>query len=627
MSLLGYGGPDESLIPGPEGRGLVVLQLGRVEIVVIIGVEGQVGQDAVETDDKLHPSGGVGSPVAGLGGLHGLGDLEELLVVDQVGVVGAESSGIIVVPGGIGGGKAAAAVDHVVIDLAGAVEGGAEGRGVTEGLVDLKAQAGGVGGEEGGQHLADGVAVGGEPLDMERHEAAIVQLFVANLIGALNEVLAVLVQGPAAANQFFLGFVEVEGVFGQGLVELGLVFGVGPLGVADTAVHQDAVAAGVLTDELLTVEGVGDGATNLLKLGGALRAVEEDLAIAVTGIVGVLELAGVDQIEAGGNLGAAGHAGVEVDGAGAQLFDSGGILNELDDQSLDHGLRAVVIAGVLVVGLEDGLVGAGVVAYELIGAGGDGGSVTVALRTVVKGGLQEVETPGPFEDGTVRSVLHVAAGGQNVHGVGGDKGIGKLEPEGEVRGTLAVGGGDGNGELIVAQEVETLEGLDGALVVLHEAEIVLVAVSGIVLQRGQLGRGAQQHGEDIVLRGDLGAVVVCKTLVDLNLICLRAVGVLGLLEIFDNNGVNDELVLLGVGDGAVAIDEILDALVGSQVGPALKHIGVQGVGTDNELTRGLGLGGLGGLDALGRGGGLLIHSLAAGGQQAEQHGQGQRQCK
>ena len=88
-------------------------------------------------------------------------------------------------------------------------------------------------------------------------------------------------------------------------------------------------------------------------------------------------------------------------------------------------------------------------------------------------------------------------------------------------------------------------------------------------------RVVQQDGEDKVLRGDRGAVVVGQALIDADGIGLGAVFVDNILMGFDNNRVKDELAVLSVEDGAVTKNQVADFIVCRAVGPAGHHVGIQ----------------------------------------------------
>ena len=153
-----------------------------------------------------------------------------------------------------------------------------QGRKVHGGGLQFHAGLGHVGGQHGGQQVGNGVAGGVGPGDDQGLQLA-VDILVAGAGAGVRG--AVGIQGPAVLFQQLLGGVDVHLVVVQVLGQPVGVLGVLGLGQAVGSVHNGSVAAGVLTGELVAVQAVSDGLTDVLAVGGELAAVELDLAVAV----------------------------------------------------------------------------------------------------------------------------------------------------------------------------------------------------------------------------------------------------------------------------------------------------------------------------------------------------------
>ena len=105
---------------------------------------------------------------------------------------------------------------------------------------------------------------------------------------------------------------RVIGVVVQVVVEEFFGILIHPLCGGVRAMNDRAVAAGEGGSELFAVKQVCNSLTDSSELRGAAVALEHDLAVAVTGVVAVVEIAGLSQVEGSVDLVAVGQLGQEV---------------------------------------------------------------------------------------------------------------------------------------------------------------------------------------------------------------------------------------------------------------------------------------------------------------------------
>ena len=199
----------------------------------------------------------------------------------------------------------------------------------------------------------------------------------------------------------------------------------------------------------------------------------------------------------------------------------------------------------------------GVVALEEVGAAGDLGGVPVAGLGVVDGLSQQLGGELAGDGGAVLGVLHVALRGDDMEGTGPGGGVGDVVVVGQL---LSL---DGDGVGHVVHQVDALEGVGRAVQPALIAHHGVAAVAGVAVHAGHGLAVLQQHGEDVVLGGDGGAVAPHQALVDGDGVGLGAVLVLGLLVGGHGGVVVLELPFLGEDHGVVAaMDQVVHVVVG-----------------------------------------------------------------
>ena len=237
----------------------------------------------------------------------------------------------------------------------------------------------------------------------------------------------------------------------------------------------------------------------------------------------------------------------------------------LDGDGVDSGLGAVVMAGEVSVGLQLRRTGFGIV-------GGQGVSARHRLRVgqiarleIEDGLFGHFLVEGAADVRALARVSHVAVGGDDVHGIGGDLQVDHLV---EVRQALRL---DGQGEGVVADVAHACEllGFAGMIVLIaHDPGVG----GGIHTQLGHHRGGLHQDGEHEVLGGHQftvaeAHVVVQEDGVGLGAILVQAVA----LDLANHVGVDAVLLSLIPGDGAQAVQQLADVHVGGVVAPHLRE--------------------------------------------------------
>lgn len=116
--------------------------------------------------------------------------------------------------------------------------------------------------------------------------------------------------------------------------------------------NDRAVAAAECVCKLFAVKQVSDCLTDSSKLRGAKVALEHQLAVAVTGVMAVVEATRVNQIERSVDLVAFAQLGQEVDFARLEGVHHGVVFSLDDDNGLDGRLLALKVAVVVGVDLK-----------------------------------------------------------------------------------------------------------------------------------------------------------------------------------------------------------------------------------------------------------------------------------
>ena len=349
--------------------------------------------------------------------------------------------------------------------------------------------------------------------------------------------------------------------------------------------HDGAVAAGVLARKLVAVQAVGDRLTDVLRIGREHAAVELDLAVAVAHVGGVGSLAFLHQVEAGVDRVAAGAAVQQVDGAAFELVHHRVGGDGLDDQRLNGRLHAAVVADKLGVRLQGSLLAGLVKVVEQVRAAGDLRVVAVTGLHVVDRFLKQLGGEVAGDGRTVLGVLNVALRRNHVQRTRTEGGVGDVVV---VRELLRL---DGEGVGHVVHQMHAGESVGGAVEPLVIADIGVTGVAGVAVHAGHLVAVLQQHREDVVLRGDRGAVAPDQAVVDRDGVGLGAVLVLGLLVARNDRIVVLELAFLAEDDGVVAaVDQVVHVVVrlrGGEPG-VVELIDDLGDGADDHLAGRLG---------------------------------------
>ena len=316
-----------------------------------------------------------------------------------------------------------------------------------------------------------------------------------------------------------------------------------------------AVAAGEGGSELFAVKQVCNSLTDSGELGGAAVALEHDLAVAVTGVVAVVEVAGLSQVEGSVDLVAVGQLGQEVDLARLEGVHHGVVFRLDDNNGLDGRLLALKVAGVVGVDLKSSGQSAGVEVLDHVRAGGDAVSVHITGSVDLIGNqLAAVEVCA------VAVVLDGQVSG-SVHGQ-----VQRCERSIAERIVIVgVVSCDLDGVGIGIQQADAGQFLGFAVLVLGATNngVSGDGRTGFLGGRGQL----DQSISDVVSSGDGLAVVVGQAFVDLDGEGDGAVVVLGLVDGSSSGGVHDHLTELIENDGVIVVDQVADGLVAGVVGP------------------------------------------------------------
>ena len=555
------------------------MQLVGVEVVVLIGVQGDVGQLLVPEVDEGLPGAQPSLGVLIGDGLHGCGGVGQLLVHDPVAVVAALHPlgiGGVVVPGGADGGEANGQVVHVVDLVAAVGDGGLQRGEVHGGSLQLHAHLVHSLGQHGGEQIGNGVAVGVGPLDDQGLQLTVDILVTGAGAGILG---AVGVEGPAVGLQQLLGLVQVLLIGVQVLVDPVLGLLILPLGQTIVGVDNGSVTAAVLTGELAAVQAVGNGLTDIGGIGGELAAVELNLAVAVAEEGVLLGLTGIHQVQTGVDGISTAALEQQIHGAGLQLVDHGVALDGLDDQLLNGGLHAAVVAGIVGVHRQRTLGAGHVEGLEQVGAAGDRGVVTITGGGIVDGLQQQFGGEVTGDGSALGGIHHVTVGSDDVHGTGHSSGVIDIVVEGQLLGTDS----DGVGHVI--HQMHTGEVLGLAVKEVLIAHQGVTGLAGIAVHAVHLGGALQQQLEDVVLGGDGSTVAPGQTVVDGDGVGLGAVIILGGLMAGHNGGVIDQRALHVGHNGGIAMDQVIGLVVGGVVGEAgvVEVVAHLGDGTDDQL--------------------------------------------
>ena len=367
--------------------------------------------------------------------------------------------------------------------------------------------------------------------------------------------------------------------------------------------NDRAVAAGEGGSELFAVKQVCNSLTNCLELGGAAVALEHDLAVAVTGVVAVVEVAGLSQVEGSVDLVAVGQLGQEVDLARLEGVHHGVVFRLDDNNGLDGRLLALEVACVVGVDLKGSGQSAGVEALDHVRAGGDAVSVDITGSVdLVSDELAAVEVSAVAVvlDGQVSGSVHRQV--QRGQGRVGQRII-----------VVCVVSRDLDGVGVLVEQTDT-----GQLLGL--ASLILGAADNGVGGDGRAGflggrSVVNQSVGDVVSSGDGLAVVVGQALVDLDGEGDGTVIVLDVLNGGSGGLVHDHLAELIENDGVIVVDQVADNLVAGVVGPpcvaevtgnfggaAVDDLVLTGLGSSGLLRRGGVFGGSGVGGVAGRGG-------------------------
>ena len=551
--------------------------------MVVVAVQRQLNSQLVEADDELLEviqESGVVARSRLVNHVHGV--VVEFFVEDVVLVVahldilglgiGSEVEGIVVDISEAGGQVVHTVGTHAVLIADGGVtvhpvQQLGEGHDVLlddhAGISSLLAV-----GEHRGQKVGDGVAFGGSPHDVQRHQdAAVIQGHVQSEIASFfsGDFLvanagagvfgAVSVQRPAVSLEDFDSLCRVVCVVVELLVEDFFGFLIHPLCGGVRTVDDRAVAAGEGGAELFAVKQVSDGLTDSSKLRGAKVALEHQLAVAVTGVVAVVEFAGLSHVEGSVDLVTVGQLGQEVDLAGLEGVHHGVVFSLDDNDRLNGGLYAFKVAVVVGVDLKGSGQSAGIEALDHVRASDNTAFVDVTGSVdAVSGQLAAVEV----------CAVAVVLDGQALTAVQRQV---QRRQGGIAQSIVVVGivGRDGDGVGIGIQQADT-----GQLLGL--ASLISFRADNGVSRNGRAsflgGRSVVNEGiSGIVSSGDGLAVVVGQAFVDLDGEGEGAVVVLGLVDGGSRGLVHDHLTELIENDGVIVVDQVADGLVAGVVGP------------------------------------------------------------
>ena len=360
------------------------------------------------------------------------------------------------------------------------------------------------------------------------------------------------------------------------------------------------VAAGERLGERLTVNAVRDCLTDSRELRRTEVAAVAQLTVAGAAVVdrGELAVAGVDQLERFLGRVAAGDAHQDIHAARLQVLQLCLRDDLLVNDLLDGRLCVLEVALVVGVLLQNGGLGAGVIALHHVrtgvgvlgGVGILGGSLDVRSHGVAVAALG-VEVVGQVN--AVAVVLDLGIAQPHLGVLRGETGVGHVIEVGDVV------AGDREGELVIAQQADAGEfllalcgagtGVRGEILVADQRQTGAVVLAGS-LSRDR--RGERQQVGEVVLGSDSGAVAELQVVVQLDLKGLGAVRIQRLGVRLDNGSVPDVVALLVGDDSAQLAGQVLHVQV-SGTGAACTEDGVaEGAGqlsgvTDDDILLGL----------------------------------------
>ena len=177
-----------------------------------------------------------------------------------------------------------------------------------------------------------------------------------------------------------------------------------------------------------------------------------------------------------------------------------------------------------------------------------------------------------------------------MHGPGSGAGVGDVV----VVGQLLSLDGDRVGHVVDQVHTGKVLGLTGEeLVIAHQR---ITSLAGIAVDLVHLRATFQQQLEDIVLSGDGGAVAPDQAVVDGDGVGLGAILILHFLVAGHDSGIVNPGAFLVGNDSAIAVDQLIQLVVGGSIGEAgIIEVVLQiGSSTDDQLAGGLrGLAGFG----------------------------------
>ena len=363
------------------------------------------------------------------------------------------------------------------------------------------------------------------------------------------------VQRPAVSLEDFNSLSRVIGVGVEVVVEEFFGILIHPLCGGVRAMNDRAVAAAECVCKLFAVKQVSDCLTNSLELGGAKVALEHQLAVAVTGVMAVVEATRVNQIERSVDLVAFAQLGQEVDFARLEGVHHGVVFSLDDDNGLDGRLLALKVAVVVGVDLKRSGQSAGVEALDHVRASDNAAFVDVA------GSVDAVDSQ--FAAVEIRAVA-VVLDSEALTAV--QRQIQRCQRcVGHCEVVVGLLRGDLDGVGIGIEQANAGQLLGFACLICGSAN------NGF---RRDLGarfcsdrRVGNQCIRNIVSCGDGLAVVVGQAFVDLDGEGDGAVVVRSLIDGSGGGGIHDHLAELVENNGVIVVGQIADHLVGGIVGP------------------------------------------------------------
>ena len=423
-------------------------------------------------------------------------------------------------------------------------------------------------GKHGGQQRGDGVTLGGRPHDVQRHQdAAVSQSNVQSVVAGFFSsdflvpqagagiLVAFGVQRPAVSLEDFDSLSRVISIGIEFFVEEFLGILIHPLCGGVRAMNDRAVAAAECVCKLFAVKQVSDCLTDSSKLRGAKVALEHQLAVAVTGVMAVVEATRVNQIERSVDLVAFAQLGQEVDFARLEGVHHGVVFSLDDDNGLDGRLLALKVAVVVGVDLKRSGQSAGVEALDHVRASDNAAFVDVA------GSVDAVDSQ--FAAVEIRAVA-VVLDSEALTAV--QRQIQRCQRcVGHCEVVVGLLRGDLDGVGIGIEQANAGQLLGFACLICGSAN------NGF---RRDLGarfcsdrRVGNQCIRNIVSCGDGLAVVVGQAFVDLDSEGDGAIIVVNLVDGSGGGGIHDHLAELVENDGVIVVGQIADHLVGGIVGP------------------------------------------------------------